>query len=195
VPRIRPLNADEASGPVKLEYEKQVREHGRMTNMKCTLAHSWPALRALMEWYPLRDEVQSFLGERLTLIFAHAISEQADCLVCSTFFRRIFIEAGESPEQFQLDEWDKTIVEFGQILARDAHLVSDGLYAKLEARLSPEQIVALTAFGCMMLATNVFNDALRVDLDEYLQSRAWISAALWLAMPRPLSHFIAMCSA
>jgi len=35
--------------------------------------------------------------------------------------------------------------------------------------LSDEQIVVLTAFGSLMLATNVFNDALRVDLDEYLK--------------------------
>jgi hypothetical protein len=29
--------------------------------------------------------------------------------------------------------------------------------------------VALTAFGAMMVATNVFNNALEVDLDEYLK--------------------------
>jgi hypothetical protein len=29
--------------------------------------------------------------------------------------------------------------------------------------------VALTAFGAIMLATNVFNNALRVDLDGYLE--------------------------
>ena len=34
---------------------------------------------------------------------------------------------------------------------------------------TPEQIVALTAFGGMMIATNVFNNALQVDLDDYLQ--------------------------
>ena len=29
--------------------------------------------------------------------------------------------------------------------------------------------MALTAFGAIMVATNVFNNALRVDLDEYLE--------------------------
>jgi hypothetical protein len=29
--------------------------------------------------------------------------------------------------------------------------------------------VALTAFGGLMVATNLFNNALRVDLDDYLQ--------------------------
>ena len=31
------------------------------------------------------------------------------------------------------------------------------------------QIVALTAFGALMVATNVFNNALAVPLDEYLE--------------------------
>lgn len=167
--RIRPLEREEAPADSQAEFDKQVRAHGRMTNMKRTLAHSWPALRALMEWYPLRDEVVAFLGAKLADLFSHAISSQTDCLICSTFFRRIFIEAGENPDRFELDEWSKTIVEFGRTIARDPHEVSDELFARLRARLNDEQIVVLTAFGSLMLATNVFNDALRVDLDEYLK--------------------------
>ncbi|HEY7980638.1 MAG TPA: hypothetical protein VID19_04090 [Candidatus Eremiobacteraceae bacterium] len=170
MPRIHPLSYEDASPPARAEFEKQIREHGRMTNMKKTLAHSWPALRALMEWYPLHDEVAIFLGDRLTTIFAHAISTEADCLVCSTFFRRALTDAGEDPERFELDAWGETVVEFGRQIARDAHGVTDELYARLEARLLPDQIVALTAFAGMMIATNIFNDALRVDLDDYLQA-------------------------
>lgn len=167
--RIRPLDRDEASEASQLEFDRQIQTHGRMTNMKRTLAHSWPALRALMEWYPLRDEVVAFLGARLADLFSHAISAQTDCLICSTFFRRIFLEAGENPDRFELDAWSQTIVDFGRAIARDAHEVSDELFARLRARLDDEQIVVLTAFGCLMLATNAFNDALRVDLDEYLK--------------------------
>ena len=47
--------------------------------------------------------------------------------------------------------------------------VSDDVYARLSAEFTAEQIVALTAFGAMMVATNVFNNALDVDLDEYLE--------------------------
>ena len=39
----------------------------------------------------------------------------------------------------------------------------------LAARLTREQIVALTAFGALMVATNVFNNALDVPLDDYLE--------------------------
>ena len=169
MPRIRPVEYAESSPAVRAAHDQVVREHGRITNMKRTLLHSLPAFQALMEWYPLRDTVQPFLGERLTTLFAHAISADNDCLVCSTFFRRILRESGEDPDRFTLDEREKLVVEFGRQLAKPFSRVSDDLYAQLAAAFSDEQIVALTAFGAMMIASNVFNSALNVDLDGYLE--------------------------
>jgi alkylhydroperoxidase family enzyme len=137
--------------------------------MKRTLAHSPVAFRALMEWYALRDEVRPFLGDRLMTLYAHAISTQTDCLICSTFFRRLLVEAGEDPEEPRLDEREQAVVDYGRQLVRDPNGVSDGLYARLARHFSPAQVVALTAFGGLMIATNLFNNALRVDLDDYLQ--------------------------
>ncbi|MEP6689107.1 MAG: hypothetical protein ABJC36_12235, partial [Gemmatimonadales bacterium] len=75
----------------------------------------------------------------------------------------------EDPDALVLSDTDRTVVEFGHQLGRDAHGVSNELYAALARLYTPEQIVALTAFGAIMLATNVFNNALRVDLDGYLE--------------------------
>ena len=148
--------------------ERHVAEHGSVTNMKRTLAHSPVALRVLLEWYALRDEVVPFLGERPTSLFAHAISLQTDCLICSTFFRRILIDAGENPDAIALDQREQVVVEFGRQLARDPNQISDELFASLAGYFKPDQIVSLTAFGGLMIATNVFNNSVRVDLDEYL---------------------------
>jgi alkylhydroperoxidase family enzyme len=136
--------------------------------MKRTLAHSPTALRALMQWYDLHAEVVAFLGPRRTTLFVHAISAQTDCLICSTFFRRWLVESGEDPDNLLLDDTDRTLIDYGRQLARDANAVSDELFAALRRVLKPEQVVSLTAFGGLMIATNVFNNALRVDLDEYL---------------------------
>jgi len=137
--------------------------------MKCTLAHSPPALAALMQWYPLYDTVVGFLGQRSTTVYVHAISSETDCLICSTFFRRWLSEQGDDPDRLSLNDQEQTLVDFGRQLATNANRVSDELFARLAQWLSPEQIVALTAFGGMMIATNVFNNAMRVDLDGYLQ--------------------------
>lgn len=167
--RIPPLEDAEADDAGRAAIEGIVAAHGRTTNMKRTLARSPVALDAMMTWYDLRAAVVPFLGERATTLFAHAISAGTDCLVCSTFFRRILIEWGEDPESLRLDDWEQTLVDYGRQLAADPHGVSDELFARLAARLRPEQIVALTAFGGLMVATNLFNNALRVDLDDYLQ--------------------------
>ena len=111
-----------------------------------------------------------FWASRLTTLFAHAISAGTDCLVCSTFFRRLLIDSGEDPEALRLDDWEQTIVSYGRQLAVDPHEVSDDLFDRLAARLLPDQIVTLTAFGGLMVATNLFNNALEVDLDDYLLS-------------------------
>jgi alkylhydroperoxidase family enzyme len=167
--RIPPLDYGDAPPDARAAHDHHEREVGRITNMKRTLLHSVPAFHALMEWYPLRDAVRPFLGERLTHLFAHAVSTETDCLICSTFFRRLLIESGEDPDALVLDDRDRVVVALGRQLGKDAHGVSEAMYADLARLFTPEQIVALTAFGAIMLATNVFNNALRVDLDGYLE--------------------------
>jgi alkylhydroperoxidase family enzyme len=169
MPRIAPLDTEAAAPDARAAAEAHVRTHARMTNMKRTLLHSLPAFKALMEWYPLRDTVQPFLGERLTTLYAHAISAETDCLICSTFFRRMLIQTGENPDRLKLDEREAAVLEFGRALAVSPYKVPNEAYCRLENHFTPPQIVALTAFGALMVATNVVNNALDVELDEYLQ--------------------------
>jgi alkylhydroperoxidase family enzyme len=169
MPRIAPLDTEAAPPDARAAADAHVRNHARMTNMKRTLLHSLPAFKALMEWYPLRDTVQPFLGERLTTLFAHVISAETDCLICSTFFRRMLIQTGENPDRLKLDDRETAVLEFGRALAVSPFKVSEPVYQRLEQHFETAQIVALTAFGALMVATNVVNNALDVELDEYLQ--------------------------
>lgn len=166
--RIPQLQDDQLSPEAHVMATQHHDAGHRITNMKRSLLHSPAAFRALMEWYPLHDEVARFLGPRATLIFAHAISDENDCLICSTYFRREFTASGEHPDRLELSDRENTLIAFGRQLANDPHGVSDRLFAELQAFLSPEEIVTLTTFGAVMIATNVFNDALAVDLDESL---------------------------
>ena len=68
-----------------------------------------------------------------------------------------------------LNDWETAVIAFGRRLAVTPYRVPDDVYAPLAARLTREQIVALTAFGALMVATNVFNNALDVPLDDYLE--------------------------
>ena len=182
--RIPPLNAEDAKPKSRELLAEQIAGHGRATNMKRTLAHSPPALFALMRWYDLHAEVIAFLGKRATTLFAFAISSQTDCLICSTFFRRWLIESGEDPDDLQLDERERALVEYGRRLARDANAIPDDVFDAAARGLTSEQTVALTAFGALMVATNLFNNALKVDLDEYLFPFRGVKGELALAPKR-----------
>lgn len=161
--RVQPADPSQVAPTARALLDK----HGT-TNMKRTLARVPVALDAYMRWYDVHAAIVSFLGKRAAMIFAHAISTQTDCLICSTFFRRWLRESGADPDLLQLEDRERALVAFGRQLARDANGVSDTLYADLAHHFTPEQIVTLTAFGGLMIATNIFNNALKVDLDEYL---------------------------
>ncbi|SRR6266704_2385166 len=170
MPHIPPLELEQTTSDRRAAFEHGLARFGRLTNMKRTLLHCPPAYHALMEWYTLFDLVKGFLGERLAIIFSHAISAESDCLICTTFMRRILIEWGENPDELKLDEKGETIVAFGRAIARHGNRVPDEVYNRVAGYFTHEQMVALTAFAALMIATNIVNNVLQVDLDEYLYS-------------------------
>lgn len=64
---------------VRKEIGRQIERHGTITNMKLTLLHSLPAYHALMEWYPLKETIEAFFGERAVNFFSYAISSENNC--------------------------------------------------------------------------------------------------------------------
>ena len=166
--RIHMIEREEAKGEVLECYDGQVNEHGRITNMKKSLLNHIPSFKVLMEWYPLKDEVVKVVGEFSTYVYAHAISTQNECLICSTFFRRIIMDAGKDPDNLELTDTEKLLVEYGRACVNHPAVVSDDLFNRMRERFSESEIVLLTSFAGMMIATNLINSALEVPLDSYL---------------------------
>lgn len=170
MPRIAYFDFDTAPPEVQAAYDARLTADGHVTNMKKTLLGNLPAYHALMEWFPLREEALKFITEREVNLFCHAISTENQCLLCSTFFRRILIEAGENPDELALNDREQVLVEFGQATAAKPAVVSDGLFTRLRGFFTEEQVVALTAFAGLMIATNLINTVLDVELDDDILS-------------------------
>lgn len=169
MPRIFPLNDETIPAPVKEAFEEHVRKyHGRITNMKATLAHSLISFEIYMQWYPLYEEVERILGKRLSSMYAFAISEATDCPLCSTFFRKIIIDSGDRPENLQLNDMENQILSFGSSIGKNKGHISDEVYQPIEARYSKQELVVLIAFAGQMVATNVFNNVIETTIDDYL---------------------------
>lgn len=159
---------DTAKEDVRKEYDDQIQKHGRITNMKRTLLHNVPAFKAYMEWYTLKDLIIPFIGERPLSLFSYAISTDNDCLVCSTFFRKILIDSGDDPDNPSLSEDEKLLMDFGHAVCLDPHNIPEKLYDAMKKRYNDEQLVLLIAFAGIMYATNLFNTVAKVPLDEVL---------------------------
>ena len=168
--RISKVIYEEALPEIQQEYERVVKHHGSVSNMKATLLHSPVALNAVLEWYTLFGKVKPVLGQRLSILFCNAISRENACTLCATYMQKEIVDGGEDPEQLQLDDRDKVIIAFGRQLAADPNRVSDELFARLRGYLTEAEVVELTVFGALMIVNNVVNSALRVEVDEGLRA-------------------------
>lgn len=166
---ISMVNYDSLDTEGKSLFDGQIAAHGRITNMKKTLLHNKLAFRVLMEWYPMRDAVAAFLGDFATNIFSYSISDANSCLICSTFFRKIIKDEGKDPDNLILTPTEDLVAEYGKALVLTPKDIDKGIFDKLKGQFNEEQIVLLTAFGGIMIATNLINNALQVTPDNYLQ--------------------------
>ncbi len=167
--RISPVTGDEVQASVQIAFERHIKEYnGRITNMKATLGHSLLAFEIYMQWYPLYEQVETILGKRLAYLYAYAISKASDCPLCSTFFRKIIIDAGEKPENLVLAPSQKDVSDFGSSIAKYQGNINDPLYNSVAKQYGKKDMVILVAFAGQMIATNVFNNVIETDIDEYL---------------------------
>ena len=167
--RINPINQNELSPSVQVAFERHIKEYNaRITNMKATLGHSLLAFEVYMQWYPLYEQVKIILGKRLAYLYAYSISKASDCPLCSTFFRKIIIDAGEKPENLVLAPSQKDIIDFGNSIAKYQGNINDHLYNSIAQKYSKSDMVILIAFAGQMIATNVFSNVIETDIDEYL---------------------------
>ncbi|MCX6318045.1 MAG: hypothetical protein NTW29_12190 [Bacteroidetes bacterium] len=167
--RIAPLSETELPPSVQVAFERHIKEYNaRITNMKATLGHALPAFDAYMQWYPLFREVERILGKRLACLYAFAISTASDCPLCSTYFRKLIIESGENPEQPALTNVQKYVLEFGASIAKHQGHIADHIYNPVSHLYNKSDIIILIAFAGQMIATNVLNNVLETEVDDYL---------------------------
>lgn len=168
MPYVPMTEYETASEEVRREYDDQIDKHGRITNMKRTLLHNVPSFKAYMEWYTLYDELQPVLGDRALSILSYAVSSGNDCLICGSFFKKILEDGGDDPDDLTMNETEALLHTLGTCVSLDPHNIPDYVYDGLKERFSDEVIVTIVAFCGLMVATNLFNTVMKVDLDEVL---------------------------
>jgi hypothetical protein len=167
---ISMIDRDEASPEVLAAWDGEIAARGRITNMKRTLLQSLPTFRAFMEFYTLYNKLVPVIGKRGVWLFCHAISNGNECVICTTYFRRSLIDDGVRPESYAPTPEEQLLIDFGLQFSR-AHggkKPDPKIWAELKKRYNSEQLTDLVGLGGQMVANNLFNDIVEVDLDEAL---------------------------
>ena len=159
-----------ASDEIRAEHDRELALRGRMTNMKRILLRSPAAHRIYAEWFTLRDLLKPTLDDRAIWLFSKAIAETMRAEIPVTFFRRALIDSGFEPEGIAPSADEALLIKFGKAVAADANAVPDEAWAALKARYDETLLVNLTAFAGIMVATCVFTNAVKVDLDPELET-------------------------
>jgi hypothetical protein len=166
--RISDIDRGHASPEQVAAYDDEVARVGQVTNMKKVILHSLPAYKTYKGFYALQQAVRELVGIRAFNIFAYAISTGSDCVLCATFFRRLLKDEGIEPKDFIPTDIEALLLRVGQAIGATRGELSDDTWEDLKRHFDDAGIVTLIGFAGTMVATNIFNSVLEVDLDDYL---------------------------
>lgn len=167
--RIDPLKDHELDKDTREAFAAHVRDHqARITNMKATLGHSPVAFSVYMQWYPLYEELGKVIGKRMAYLYAWSVSNATSCALCTTYFRKIMIEAGEDLTKPVLSESQEKLLAFGRCVTKHQGHIADHLFNSIAANYTKKELVTIIAFTGQMIATNIFNNVAETEIDEYL---------------------------
>lgn len=165
MPIIEKIDLEEASDEVKEAVKKHLAEGYRITNEKLTLLHNVTCFEALeVQSYAVDRQLQRLVGKRAADFFEYAISQENDCIVCSTYFKKLLESHGITDiETFAFTDTEKLLIEYAKAIAADVKKIPKELFVRLKERFTSEEIVVITTMGVFMIANNYFNDILRVE--------------------------------
>ena len=162
---ISKIDLSTAPQEIRAAVDNHLTQGYQLTNEKLTLLHNVTAFHTLEESsYELDRELQRLIGKRAADFYEYAISLQNDCLVCSTYFRKLLKDNGIDFDNFQFTKKEELLISFGRALAKDPKNIPDEIYTELKEEFTEEEIVVITAMGVLMVANNYFNDILKIEV-------------------------------
>ncbi len=162
--RIEPVNYSTAREDIRAAHDEHIAKGGKMNNMKLTLLNNPVAFRALMGFHDVLAQAKTFLGELDANLFCYAISYENDCLVCSQIFKSFLDGQGVEFEGMIFTPVQQALVSFGRNIADNPHEVDEEQFDELREFFSEEQLVVITSLAAMMVASNIINTVLDVEM-------------------------------
>ncbi|MDQ0287301.1 putative peroxidase-related enzyme [Desulfofundulus luciae] len=174
--RLKYIEEEEAKDPrIKEAYQRMIAKRGKVTNIYKIMAYKPEILRTIGPFVAAvqaPDEVDARLKEKIIL----KASRVNGSVYCSHAHVQIMRKMEMTDEEIAavdhldsplLTEAEKVALEYTEKLSRDANGVSDELFARMQQFYSDSQIVEITCLICLYSMINRFNEAMKLDLEDY----------------------------
>lgn len=174
--RVAYIEEDTTDNPVIREAFARMREkRGKVTNIYKALAHKPAILDTIGPFVAAvqrPDELDPKLKERIIL----RVSMLNHSAYCTHAHRQISAKMGftsdeiaamSNPQAADISQAEKAALIFAEELTLSPGNIRDGTYEELEGHYSESQIVEITAIAALYNMINRFNEALKLDPEEY----------------------------
>ncbi|MEM9782713.1 MAG: carboxymuconolactone decarboxylase family protein [Pseudomonadota bacterium] len=172
--RVRDVMIDEVPEDVKPVYTRFAEDYGPFLNQVRVFAHRPPALRHIMGLLlELKDE--AVLPKRYLEIALVVVSKMNECRYCVAHHTPRLIEQGLEaraveailePQVPGFDTVDMLVRDYAMQVTQNANMIRDGIFERLRAHFTEEQIVELTLRTALCGFFNRFNDALMIGMED-----------------------------
>ncbi|MEW6583035.1 MAG: carboxymuconolactone decarboxylase family protein [Actinomycetota bacterium] len=174
--RVRYIEAEATDDPVVREaFERMRRKRGKVTNIYRAMAHKPAILDAMGPFVAAvqaPDELDAKLKERIILRVS-ILNRSAYCtyaheqISAKMGFTQDEIVAMNDPRAAGLSDAEAAALAYAEEMTLSPGSVRDETFERLRAHYSESQIVEMTALAALYNMVNRFNEALRLDPEEY----------------------------
>lgn len=174
--RVRYIEEGAADNPIVREaFDRMIEKRGKVTDIYKALAHKPDILRTIGPFVASvqkPDELDPKLKERIILRVS-GINRSA---YCSHAHRQISAKMGFTEEEIDkmndpatanIDESEKAALRYAEALTVNPGSIPDEVFDDLKNYFSGSQIVEITAIAALYNMLNRFNEALKLDPEEY----------------------------
>jgi len=174
--RISYIEENETSNPDIIEaFDRMIKKRGKLTNIYKALAHKPEILKTIGPFVAAvqkPDELDPKLKERIILRVSK-INRSAYCchaheqISSKMGFSRDEIEEMNDPVSANISDAEKAALIYAEALTVKPGSIPDSVYSNLEKYYTESQIVEITALAALYNMINRFNEALKLDPEDY----------------------------
>jgi uncharacterized peroxidase-related enzyme len=174
--RVSYIEEDTTDDPViRGAFERMRSKRGKVTNIYKVMAHKPAILNTIGPFVAAvqqADELDPKLKERIIL----RVSMLNRSSYCSHAHEQISAKMGFTtdeiaeigrPETAAISEAEKAALAYSEALTVNPSDISDDIYGQLANHYSDSQIVEITAIAALYNMINRFNEALKLDPEDY----------------------------